>query len=153
MSFVAVGNTNKTFQSPFFYCQADTRDLTDGFLCNRANNYMWMTCLFFIFHLFILWYCKSAALHWVAILTTHESERERERERERHGGGRIVTTAGALVCHLCLRQIIREIEGGGVRKKKKPRNAGVEAAGQEGGGFSWSSAERWCVSVQLRAKR
>lgn len=49
-------------------------------------------------------------------------------EKKRHGGGRIVATAGALVCHLSLRQPIREIRRG---RRRRNRNTGVEGDEEE----------------------
>lgn len=68
-------------------------------------------------------------------------ERERE-ENKRHRGGRIVTTAGALVCHLSLRQPIREIRGGGEGETEICRGGGSQ------GGEGFLEAQ-WSVDVSL----
>lgn len=73
--------------------------------------------------------------------------RERGRGREKEtGGGRIVTTAGALVCHLCLRQIIRETGAGGPKEKETEKCRG--GGGRSGRGEGFLEAQR-SVDVSL----
>ncbi len=88
-------------------------------------------------------------LLWVTICTLHilggnkrATRREGERGEEETRGGRIVTPAGALVCHLSLRQPIREIRGGGEGETEKRRGGGS----QRGEGFLEA---QWSVDVSL----
>lgn len=85
-------------------------------------------CLMFK-HSFCVVFCTFSATH------THKGKKG-------HGGGGIITTAGEPVCHLSLRQPIREIRGGGGGETEQCRGGGSR------GGRGFLEAQ-WSIDVSL----
>lgn len=93
----------------------------------------------------ILEKCSSSGspfAHRTLLAGIWEPHREWESEEKKRHRVRIVTTAGALVCHLSLRQPVREIRGGRGGETEKSRGGGRRG----GGGFLEA---QWSVDVAL----